>query len=162
MRKFLMIALAATAAIPATAAIATTEASAQSRAEIQHDRRVVREERRELREARRFGTRQDVRAERRDLARARQELREDRADRRYSRNYVRYVAPYSGWSYRPVTIGFQLSPVFYSSRYHIANPYHYGLRPVGRFQRWVRYGDDLLLVNVRTGRVIRVVHNYYW
>lgn len=162
MRKLLMIALAATAAIPASAAVSTTEASAQSRAEIRHDRRVLRRERQDVREARRHGTRQDVRAERRDVARARQELREDRADRRYSRNYVRYVAPYRGWNYSPVRTGIQLSPVFYSSRHHIGNPYQYGLRPVGRFQRWVRYGDDLLLVNVRTGRVLQVRHNYYW
>ena len=161
MRKFLMFALAAAAAVPTTATF-TTEASAQSRAEVRHDRRVVREERQELRQARRFGTRQDVRAERRDVRGARQELREDRRDNRYSRQYRSYAAPYSGWSYRPVTVGFQLSPTFYSSRYYISNPYQYQLRPAGRFQRWIRYGDDLLLVNVRTGRVIQVIRNRYW
>jgi Ni/Co efflux regulator RcnB len=161
MRKTIMFALAATALVPATA-ISTTTAAAQSRAEIRHDRRVVRQERRDVQQARRFGTRQDVRVERRQLRGARQELREDRADRRYSRNYVRYVAPYRSWSYSPVRIGFQLSPHFYSSRYYIANPYQYGLRPAGRFQQWIRYGDDLLLVNVRTGRVVQVLHNYYW
>ena len=57
---------------------------------------------------------------------------------------------------------FQLSPGFYLSRYFIAGPYPYQLRPAGRFQRWIRYGDDLLLVNVRTGRVIQVIHNRYW
>jgi len=162
MRKLLMFALAATAALPATAIATATEASAQSRAELRHDRRVVRQERRDVREARRFGTRQDVRAERRDLARARQELRQDRFHRRLSRNYGRYVAPYRGWGYSPVRIGFQLSPSFYAPRYYVSNSYHYGLGAVGRFQQWIRYGDDLLLVNVRTGRVVQVVHNYFW
>jgi Ni/Co efflux regulator RcnB len=161
MRKLALFALLAAAAAPATAN-STSEASAQSRAEIRHDRRVVRQERQDLREARRFGTRQDVRKERRDLARARQELREDRFDRRLSRQYGRYAAPYRSWSYSPVRVGFQLRPVFYSPRYYIGDPYRFGLRPVGAFQRWVRYGDDLLLVNVRTGRVLQVVHNYYW
>ena len=36
------------------------------------------------------------------------------------------------------------------------------LRAPGHYQRWVRYGDDLLLVNLRTGRVLQVVHNRYW
>lgn len=36
-----------------------------------------------------------------------------------------------------------------------------GLRHPGRFQKWVRYGDDLILVNVRTGRVIQVLRNRY-
>jgi len=161
MRKLLMFVLAATAAIPATA-ISTGEASAQSRAEIRHDRRVLRRERQELRQARREGDRREVRAERRDVARARQELREDRLHRRQVRQYGRYLSPYRGWSYSPVRIGFQLSPAFYSQRYYVAHPYHYGVRPIGRFQRWVRYGDDLLLVNVRTGRVVQVVHNYFW
>ena len=151
MRKFIILGLMAATAVP-------TMASAQSRAEIRQDRREVREQRQDVRDARRYGDRQDVRRERRDLQNARQELRDDRRDRR---NYVRYTAPYRNWTYSPVRVGFQLRPNFYSQRYYISNPIQYRLPRAGRFQQWIRYGDDLLLVNVRTGRVIQVLHNRY-
>lgn len=151
MRKLIMMSLMAAVALP-------TAAAAQSRAEIRHDRREVREQRQDLREARRYGDRQDIRRERRDLREARQELQEDRADRRYSR----YVSPYRNWTYRPVGVGYQLRPDFYGSRYYVSDFPRYRLQQPGRFQQWVRYGDDLLLVNVRTGRVLQVVRNRYW
>lgn len=150
MRKLMMLALMAAASVP-------TMASAQSRGEIREDRRDVREERQELREARRNGSRADIREERRELRDARQELREDRADRRYSR----YVSPYRNWSYSRLQPGYQLRPSFYGSRYYVNEYPRYGLRRPGRFQQWIRYGDDLLLVNVRTGRVIQVLNNRY-
>ena len=153
MRKFITLALMAATAVPTIAL--PTAASAQSRAEIRRDRQDVREERRDVRQAQRYGTRQDVRRERRDLREARRELREDRADRRYGR----YVAPHRGWSYSRIGIGFRLQPTFYSPRYYYSGYQGYG---AGRFQQWVRYGDDLVLVNVRTGRVLRVVYNYFW
>ena len=149
MRKMILLAVMAAVAVPASA-------GAQSRAEIRHDRREVREQRQDLREARRYGDRQDIRRERRDLREARQELREDRRDRR------QYVAPYRNWSYTTLRPGYQLRPAFYSSRYVVINPGQYRLRPATRFQRWIRYGDDLLLVNTRNGRVLQVVRNRYW
>ena len=149
MRKLILLGLMAAVAAP-------TAASAQSRAEIRHDRREVREQRQDLRDARRFGDRQDIRRERRDVREARRELREDRQDRR------QYVAPYRNWSYSTLRPGYQLRSRFYSSRYVVANPGYYRLRPATGFQRWIRYGDDLLLVNIRTGRVLQVVRNRYW
>ena len=149
MRKLIIAGLMAATMMPAAA-------SAQSRGEIRRDRQDVREEQRELRDAQRYGTRRDVREERRDVRGARQELREDRQDRRRSRNYVRYQAPYSNWSYRPVSLGFNLQPRFYTQRYYAP-----GYRVQGA-TRWIRYGDDLLLVNVRNGRVLQVRRNHYW
>jgi Ni/Co efflux regulator RcnB len=29
-------------------------------------------------------------------------------------------------------------------------------------QRWVRYGNDVVLVNIRTGRVIEVHRAFFW
>jgi Ni/Co efflux regulator RcnB len=150
MRKLILLSLLAAAAMPAAA-------SAQSREEIRRDRQDVREERQDLREARRYGDRDDIREERRDLRDARQELREDRADR----NRSRYAAPYRGWNYSQIGIGYQLRPTFYSSRYFVSDYSRRGLRQPGRFQRWIRYGDDLVLVNVRNGRVIQVLRNRY-
>jgi Ni/Co efflux regulator RcnB len=99
------------------------------------------------------GDRQDVRADRHNL----------RSDRRSAaRHHRAYVAPYRGWSYRPVTVGYRLQPAFYGSRYYISDYGAYHLRAPGRWQRWIRYGDDLLLINIRTGRVLRVIHYRYW
>ncbi len=151
MRKLIIASLMAAVAVPSMA-------TAQSRAEIRRDQRELREEQRELQDARRYGDRRDVREERRDVREARQELREDRRDRRRSV----YQSPYRDWRYSRVRPGFQLRPLFYSQRYFIANPAQYRLPRAGRFQRWIRYGDDLLLVNVRTGRVIRVYYNRYY
>lgn len=134
MRKSIMWTVLAAISAPAV----PVGAFAQSQAEIRHDRREVQEARRELREAER-------------------ELREDRRDRRRSQ----YVAPYRGWTYRAIAPGAQLRSSFYGSRYFV-DPARYRLRPVGRYQRWIRYGDDLVLVNVRTGRVIQVLRNRYW
>lgn len=133
MRKPILWAVLAAVSVPAV----PVGAFAQSRGEIRHDRR-------------------DVQEERRDLQDARRELRQDRRDRRRSQ----YVAPYQSWSYRAIAPGAQLRSGFYGSRY-IVDPARYRLRPVGRYQRWIRYGDDLVLVNVRTGRVIQVLRNRY-
>ena len=151
MRKLIIFGLMAAVAVP-------TVAPAQSRREIQRDREELREQREDLREARRSGDRQDIREERRDVREARRELREDRADRRRSR----YIAPYRGWRYSTVSPGYQLRPGFYGTRYVIVNPGRYNLRPAYGNRRWIRYGDDLVLVNIRNGRVLQVIRNRYW
>lgn len=150
MRKLIIAGLMAATMMPAAA-------SAQSRAEIRRDRQDVREERRELRDAQRYGDRRDIREEREELRDARRELREDRRDRRqHRRGYTRYVAPYSSWSYRPVYQGYNLQPRFYTQRYYAP-----GYR-VQANARWIRYGDDLLLVNTRNGRVLQVRRDYFY
>jgi Ni/Co efflux regulator RcnB len=169
MRKIILLGLMAAIAIPAAA-------TAQSRGEIRRDRDDVREQRDDLRDAQERGDRRDMREEREELRDARQELREDQRDRRdeyrdnrdrrdeYRDNRDRrsqYVAPYRGWRYGAVRPGFQLRPGFYGPRYQINNPGHYRLRAGTRNQRWIRYGNDLLLVNVRNGRVLQVVSNRY-
>lgn len=160
MRKFILLGLMAATAFPAVA-------GAQSREEIWRDREEVREQREDLRDARQRGDRDDIREEREDLREAREELREDLQDRRrsqYRQDHRRsqYVAPYRDWRYSTVRPGFQLRAAFYGTRYYVANPGQYRLRPAARFQRWIRYGNDLVLVNVRSGRVLQVVRNRYW
>jgi Ni/Co efflux regulator RcnB len=73
-----------------------------------------------------------------------------------------YVAPVRNWSYRPVSVGYRLQPSFYGSRYYITDYSAYHLRAPGRDLRWIRYGNDLLLVNIHTGRVIDVIHYAGW
>ncbi|URD59637.1 RcnB family protein [Sphingomonas sp. KRR8] len=134
MRKLILLGLMAATAVP-------TVANAQARQEIRHDRREVREDRRELRQ------------DRRELRRDQREMRRDRRSA--------YVAPYAGWRYRPVVVGYQLRPAFWGNRYVVNDYGRWNLARPGVNQRWVRYGDDLLLVNARNGRVLRVIHNRY-
>lgn len=70
-----------------------------------------------------------------------------------------YVAPYADWTYKPVRAGQRLKPGFYAARYAAAAPR--GAPFAGKSGRWVRYGDDLLLVNLRNGRITRVVPGGY-
>jgi Ni/Co efflux regulator RcnB len=133
MRKFILLAMMAATALPGTAI--AQQRDLRDRNEVRHDRREVRQDRRELR----------------------RDQRELRRDRRA------YAAPYRNWRYRPVTVGFRLQPAFYGSRYYITDYGTYRLQPPrNRWTRWIRYGDDLLLVNTRTGRVLDVVHYRYW
>lgn len=157
MRKAIILGLLAATIVP-------TMASAQN-AELRRDREQIREERGELRDARRYGDRQDVREERRDVREARREHREDWRDyRRTHRDVYRqpaYVGP-RGYRYRPVVIGHRFQPAYYGRRYVLADPWRYRLPPAAGFQRWVRYGNDVVLVNTRNGRVVQVYNGFFW
>jgi Ni/Co efflux regulator RcnB len=145
------------------AVVVPTVAQAQS-AELRHDRREIREERRDLNRAVRNGDRRDIRDERRDLRDARREYRDDWRDHRRSNPNIyragRYVGP-RGYRYRPVTVGYRFQPSYYGQRYWI-DPMRYHLpRPVA-YHRWVRYGNDVVLVNYRTGRVTQVYNGFFF
>lgn len=158
MRTPIILALLAATAAP-------TIVQAQSLGEARDSQRQVREERRDLRDAQRYGTRQDVREERRDLRNAQREAREDWRDYRQTHRDVyrrpAYVGP-RGYAYRPINPGYRFAPHYYSSRYVIADPWRYRLPTATGYNRWVRYGNDVVLVNVRTGRVIEVHNSFFW
>jgi Ni/Co efflux regulator RcnB len=147
------------------AVAAPSIAQAQSWQEARDSQRQVREERRELRDAQRFGDHRDVREERRDVREAQREARQDWRDyRRAHRDAYRrseYVGP-RGYVYRPVNVGYRFAPHYYSPRYVIADPYRYRLPAAGRGLQWIRYGNDVVLVNRRTGRVIEVHNRFFW
>lgn len=157
MRKLIAAGLMAATLMPAAA-------FAQN-GELRRDRQEVREQQQDLRDARRDGDRRDVREQRRDVREARQEYREDWRDyRRTNRDAFRgpaYVGP-RGWRYRPVVEGYRLQPGFYGQRYWVADPYRYRLPAAVRGTRWIRYGNDVLLVNVRTGRVNTVYNGFFF
>jgi Ni/Co efflux regulator RcnB len=135
-------------------------AMAQSRGELQRDREDIREERRELDRAYRSGDRDDIRDERDDVRDAREEYREDLRDRRDDRRDDRWSdRDNRGYNYAPVRAGHRLNARYYAPRYFVARPGDYRLpRANGPF-RWVRYGNDFLLVNVRNGMVRDVVRS---
>lgn len=149
----------------ATATMASSAAFAQN-AELRHDRREVREAQRDLRQAQRRGDRGDVREAREDLREARQEYREDWRDYRRDHRDVYRQRPYAGpspaWRYRPVAPGYRFEPAYYGQRYWIGDPYRYRLPQPAPGFRWVRYGNDVVLVNMRNGRVVQVYNNFFW
>jgi Ni/Co efflux regulator RcnB len=52
--------------------------------------------------------------------------------------------------------------VFLSSAYYFTNYAALGLDPPPFGYQWVRYGPDVLLVNVRTGQVMDVEYNVFY
>ena len=114
---------------------------------------------------------------RRDASRwsndARRWDRDWRRDNRYdwsrhrttNRNVFRlgtYYSPYRNYSYRRVGIGFALDSLFFGSRYWISDPWQYRLPAVYGPYRWVRYFDDVLLVDTYTGEVVDVIYDFFW
>lgn len=97
-----------------------------------------------------------------------------RNDRRYDWNQYRqanrgayrlprYYAP-SGWGYgyRRFSVGVSLSSILFSQNYWIDDPYAYRLPDAYGPYRWVRYYDDALLVDVRSGVVVDVVYDIFY
>ncbi len=95
-----------------------------------------------------------------------------RHDRRYDwrdyRNRYRsifrlssYYDPF-GWNYRRWSVGSYLYPSYYGSSYWLNDPWHYRLPPAYGPYRWIRYWEDALLVNIYTGQVVDVLHNFFW
>lgn len=97
-----------------------------------------------------------------------------RQDRRYDWNSYRnrygnqyrlgrYYAP-RGWDYgyRRFSVGIVLSSLLYSNSYWLNDPYAYRLPPAYGTLRWIRYYDDALLVDIRDGYVVDVIHDFFW
>jgi len=163
MKKFVTALIAASVALP-TVAIPTM-ASAQSAHEVRDSAREVRRDQRDLRQAQRYGDRHDVREAREDLRDSRREMREDWHDyRRSHRDVYRrpaYVGP-RGYAYRPVVVGHRFDRGYYGDRYWVRDYARYRLPAPRAGHRWVRYGNDVVMVNVRTGRVVSVNNGFFW
>lgn len=85
---------------------------------------------------------------------------------RYSnRNLFRsggYYSPYRGYRYNRLNIGFILDSLFYSNRYWLSDPFQYRLPPAPYGTQWVRYYDDVVLVDIYTGEVLDVIYDFFW
>jgi hypothetical protein len=74
----------------------------------------------------------------------------------------RYYSPYRNYSYRRLGIGFSLGSLFYGSQYWINDPYYYRLPEAYGPYRWVRYYDDVLLVDTYTGEVVDAIYDFFY
>jgi hypothetical protein len=66
------------------------------------------------------------------------------------------------WGYRSFGIGYQLDSFLFAPNYWINDPWDYRLPPVYGPYRWVRYYNDVLLVDIDTGEVVDVIQNFFW
>lgn len=158
MRKLLLAAIAATALVPAVS-------SAQTAGEIRRDNREVardqREVDRDLAQGRYNEARRDARETQRDRNETARDWRDYRRTHRTVFNRPAYVAP-RGYRYRPVTVGAMLGRPYWAPTYRVGNYSTYRLPYPGRHRAYVRYGNDVLLVNTRNGRIIRVFRDFFY
>ena len=67
-----------------------------------------------------------------------------------------------GWAYRRWEVGAVLPPFFLAPAYYYSDWATLGLDPPPPGAQWVRYGPDLLLVDVSTGNVIESVPDVFY
>jgi Ni/Co efflux regulator RcnB len=67
-----------------------------------------------------------------------------------------------GFAYRRWGTGLILPPIFLSAPYYYEDYPALGVAPPPAGYRWVRYGPDLLLVSVVTGRIADVVTDVFY
>src|SRR3954464_6938009 len=84
---------------------------------------------------------------------------------RYSNRSIfspgRYYSPYRGYGYNRLSIGLVLDELFFGRNYWIA-PLYYHLPPAPPGTQWVRYFDDVLLVDVYSGEVVDVIYDFFY
>lgn len=95
-----------------------------------------------------------------------------RHDRRYNwwqyrernRSFFHLGAYYDpfGWGYQPYSIGWRMWPSYYGRNYWLNDPWMYRLPYAPAGYRWIRYWDDAVLVDTWDGRVVDVIHNFFW
>jgi hypothetical protein len=97
----------------------------------------------------------------------RRDSRYDWKSYRFSnRNFFRqsrYYDPFgSRYGYQRFSIGIRLGSSYYNDRYWISDPFAYRLPYADGPYRWVRYYDDVLLVDLRNGAVVDVIYDFFW
>ena len=96
-----------------------------------------------------------------------------RNDRRYDWNGWRhrnrsifhigpYYSPYRNYGYSRFSIGLFLEPLFFGRNFWIGDPWQYRLPPAPPGTQWIRYYNDVLLVDVYTGEVIDAIYDFFW
>lgn len=74
----------------------------------------------------------------------------------------RYNSPYANYRYSRIGIGYSLNSLFYGQNYWLSDPWQYRLPEVYGPYRWVRYYDDVVLVDIYSGEVVDVIYDFFW
>lgn len=86
--------------------------------------------------------------------------------RSYNRNLFRaprYYSPYGqSYRYRRFGIGSILDSLFWGRNYWISDPWQYRLPRAPAGYVWVRYYNDVVLVDRFNGRIVDVIHDFFW
>ena len=170
MRKLLLATLMAANMVPATGASAQNRELRRDRQDVREEQRELRGDRRDLHRAVRSGDRDDIRDERRDVRDgrrdvrdARQDYREDWQDHRRSHRGLyraqRFDAPFRYVSFAP---GVRIAADYQAPRYRVHQWNRWQLPDPGGDRAYVRHYNDLLLINTRSGRVVRVYRGFFW
>jgi hypothetical protein len=84
---------------------------------------------------------------------------------RYSNRSIfspgRYYSPYRGYGYNRLSIGLVLDELFFGRDYWI-DPIYYHLPPAPPGTEWVRYYNDVVLVDVYSGEVVDVIYDFFY
>ena len=135
---------------------------AKDRQDNSGDRQDIRQDRQQLHQAdvrRLKGLRQERVEHHQELQQNARELRADQHDQNQDRDAWRRAHRTADRDGDADREGLRLKPNFYTSRYYFNDFGRLGLPAPGPNQRWVRHDHDLVLVNVRNGMVLRVLHN---
>ena len=158
MRKLLLATFAATALVPSIA-------SAQTAGEIRRDHREVAKDQREVNRDLAKGKFKEAREDARETRSDQRETSRDWQDYRRTHRSVftrpAYVAP-RGYRYRRVAVGSTLNRLFWGPNYRIGSYATYRLPNPGPNRAWIRYGNDVVLINTRNGRVITVYNDFFY
>ena len=97
----------------------------------------------------------------RSYNRARQ-YRDWRSYRSHNRSIYRRGNWRAPFRYHHFRSGMRIRHLYFGSRYYISDPWYYRLPPAGPYRRWVRHYDDVMLVDIRTGYILRIYYNFFW
>jgi Ni/Co efflux regulator RcnB len=152
MKKFLIAGIAALALVPSVASAQPYNGQQQHRQDARDYRPDPRDVRQNDRDVRRPAV--DPRHD------SRQEARWDygREARDYNRANPWRAAPFK---YQKFKAGSSIRPAYFARNYVINDYQRFRWSAPRVNERWVRHYDDALLVNVRSGRVVKVVYNAF-
>lgn len=98
--------------------------------------------------------------------------RDWRNDRRYdwqnyrysNRNIYRVPRYYGrpGYDYRRWSPGYRMPDYYYGRSYWINDPWDYRLPPAYGPYRWVRYYDDVMLVDITNGLIEDIIYSFFY
>jgi hypothetical protein len=68
----------------------------------------------------------------------------------------------AGYGYAPLLVGAYLAPIFWQPDYFVLDYGYFGLAPPPPGYAWIRYGPDLLMIQLGGGQIGQVIHGFYY